>query len=232
MASHITSSVIQPAFGYLSDRRPMGWFLPLTPSSPVSGIPFRPDAELCPHPPLRYWGGHRVASFHPEAFKTTYFFTGEKKATGMSFFMVGGNAGVALGPIFGIGLVTSFGLKGTLGFLLPGIIFSAILSLSVPGSPTGSLCLRRGQERGKQPLQKHEILGLLILIGMLVTRSWIQSGLVTYIPFYHIDYLKGDPLYAGKLSRPFCWQVSWARSSGDRSQTALGRRRSCSGPWR
>src|SRR4030043_1755819 len=28
---NLTSSVIQPAFGYISDRRPMGWFLPLAP---------------------------------------------------------------------------------------------------------------------------------------------------------------------------------------------------------
>jgi len=34
-------------------------------------------------------------------------------------------------------------------------------------------------------------------------RSWTQLGLVTYIPFYYIDYLKGDPLYAGKLVSTF-----------------------------
>ncbi len=30
-------------------------------------------------------------------------------------------------------------------------------------------------------------------------RSWTQIGLMTYIPFYYIDILKGEPLYAGKL---------------------------------
>ena len=28
---NFTSSVIQPAFGYISDRRPMGWLLPFAP---------------------------------------------------------------------------------------------------------------------------------------------------------------------------------------------------------
>ena len=38
---------------------------------------------------------------------------------------------------------------------------------------------------------------------MVTVRSWIQTGLVSYIPFYYIDYLKGDPFYAGKLVSTF-----------------------------
>jgi FSR family fosmidomycin resistance protein-like MFS transporter len=34
-------------------------------------------------------------------------------------------------------------------------------------------------------------------------RSWIQVGLLTYIPFYFIDYLKGDALQAGTLVSTF-----------------------------
>ncbi len=38
-----------------------------------------------------------------------------------------------------------------------------------------------------------------MVILIVVMRSWTQIGLMTYIPFYYIDYLKVDPLYAGKL---------------------------------
>jgi FSR family fosmidomycin resistance protein-like MFS transporter len=34
-------------------------------------------------------------------------------------------------------------------------------------------------------------------------RASTQLGLATYIPFYYIDYLKGNPLYAGKLVSTF-----------------------------
>ena len=34
-------------------------------------------------------------------------------------------------------------------------------------------------------------------------RSWIQMGLVTFIPFYYINHLKGDPLLAGKMVTTF-----------------------------
>jgi len=46
-------------------------------------------------------------------------------------------------------------------------------------------------------------LNLATLMGIVTIRAWIQSGLVSYIPFYYIDYLKGDPLHAGKLISTF-----------------------------
>jgi FSR family fosmidomycin resistance protein-like MFS transporter len=44
-------------------------------------------------------------------------------------------------------------------------------------------------------------LGMVIFI--VVMRSWTQMGLMTYIPFYYINYLKGSPLFAGKLVSVF-----------------------------
>jgi len=50
------------------------------------------------------------------------------------------------------------------------------------------------------PITKKKIgLSLFLIIAVVVIRSWIQVGLMTYIPFYYIDYLKTDPFYAGQL---------------------------------
>ncbi len=98
---NLTSSVIQPIFGYLSDRRPVGWLLPMGPI--VAGIGIALTGYVNSYNLLLVcvvFGGLGVASFHPEGFKTASFFTGEKKATGMSFFQVGGNLGFALAPFF------------------------------------------------------------------------------------------------------------------------------------
>ncbi len=43
--------------------------------------------------------GLGIASFHPEGFKTARSFTGDKMATGLAVFTVGGNLGLALGPL-------------------------------------------------------------------------------------------------------------------------------------
>ena len=97
LSANLTSSVIQPAFGHLSDRRPMGWFLPLAPLIACLGLSL---TGLVSNYPLLLIcvmiSGIGVASFHPEGFKTAYYFTGDKKATGMSIFAVGGNFGIAI----------------------------------------------------------------------------------------------------------------------------------------
>ena len=205
LVNQITSSFIQPAFGYLSDRRPMGWFLPFTPF--IAGLGLSMTGLMNNYFLLLLcivFSGIGISSFHPETFKTAYFFLGDKKATGFSFIMVGGNGGIALGPICAIALVTSFGLKGTLGLMIPGIVMSVILFLSISWltAPVRSAFMQRKQEP-KQPLSKQDLKGLSVLIGIVTIRSWIQAGLVSYIPFYYIDYLKGDPFYAGKLVSTF-----------------------------
>jgi len=201
---NLTSSVIQPAFGYVSDRRPMGWFLPLAPLIACLGMSLTglvSDYSLLLACVIV--SGIGVASFHPEGFKTAYFFTGEKKATGMSIFAVGGNLGLALGPIWGLMLVTTFGLKGTLGMVIPGVILFIILIATISWLTAPVHTAFKQTKTEKKPLSRKESLSLLILVGVVIMRSWIQFGLVSYIPFYYIDYLKENPLYAGKLVSTF-----------------------------
>jgi len=202
---NLTSSVIQPAFGYLSDRRPMSWLLPLAPLIACLGLS---TTGLIPNYSLLLIcvivSGLGVAGFHPEGFKTAYFFTGDKKATGMSFFSVGGHLGIGLGPIWAITLVAYFGLKGTVGMVVPGIIISGILFLSIPwlSTPIHS-AFTHTDIHPRHFFSKSQMTPLLLLICIVTIRSWIQFGLVTYIPLYYIDYLKFDPLRAGQLVSTF-----------------------------
>ena len=205
LSANLTSSIIQPAFGHLSDRKPMGWFLPLTPLIACLGIAL---AGLAPNYSILLLcvmiSGVGVASFHPEGFKTAYFFTGDKKATGMSLFAVGGNLGIAVGPITAFALVSYFGLKGTLGLVLPGILIAVILFLNLSWifSPVKS-AHKEAKKELKAPLSRNQKISFFLLISIATVRAWTQLGLATYIPFYYINYLKGNPLYAGKLVSTF-----------------------------
>jgi FSR family fosmidomycin resistance protein-like MFS transporter len=148
--------------------------------------------------------GSGIAGFHPDGFKTAHFFTGDKKATGMSIFAVGGNLGIAIGPILALTLVTSFGLKGTLGLILPGILIAVILGLnmstiSLPVESAG----KEAKKATKKPLSKDQITSFLLLLTAATLRALTQISLLTYIPFYYINHLKGNPLYAGKLVSTF-----------------------------
>jgi MFS transporter, FSR family, fosmidomycin resistance protein len=201
LAGNLTSSVIQPAFGYLSDRKPIGWLLPLAPFTACLGMSL---TGLLPHYSLLLISvsifGLGAASFHPEGYKTAYFFTGEKKATGMSIFSVGGNLGMALGPVWALTLVTAFGMKGTLGMIVPGILMTVVFLFSISWLTIPvQAAFKQVKTNEKSRLSRDQIRTLLVLVSFVIVRSWIQMGLVAFIPFYYIDYLKGDPLYAGKL---------------------------------
>jgi FSR family fosmidomycin resistance protein-like MFS transporter len=205
LSSNLTSSIIQPAFGHFSDRRPFGWFLPLSPFIACLGLSI--TGFVSSYSLLLFCvvlAGIGIASFHPEGFKTAYFFTGDKKATGMSIFAVGGNLGIAIGPMVALTLVTSFGLKGTLGLILPGILIGIILlfNMSMISTPVES-AHKEAKKGVKTPLTKNQKISFFLLVSIATVRACTQFGMATYIPFYYIDYLKGNPLYAGKLVSTF-----------------------------
>ncbi len=199
LVSNLTSSIIQPLFGLISDRRPKPVLIPLgilmaTVGISLSGLSPNYLTLLI----LVVFCGLGVAAFHPEGFKTAHFFIGGKKATGMSLFAVGGNLGFALGPFTLTWLVTIFSLKGTLFYLGPGLLMVGLMLFFLSSVRYNDPArLESGATAAPAGRSSYGHLALLILI--VTMRSWIQMGLVSYIPFYYINYLKGDPLLAGKM---------------------------------
>src|SRR4030042_2178945 len=65
--SNLTSSVIQPVFGYFSDRHPKGWILPLAPFVACLGMAVTGFISVYPLLILAVMvSGFGIASFHPE----------------------------------------------------------------------------------------------------------------------------------------------------------------------
>jgi FSR family fosmidomycin resistance protein-like MFS transporter len=59
------------------------------------------------------------------------------------------------------------------------------------------------QKGSRADVPKGSYAALFLIIGTVVMRSWAQMGLMAYIPFYYIDHLKGEPIYAGQLMSVF-----------------------------
>ena len=184
LVSNLTSSIIQPLFGLISDRRPKPVLIPLGILMAAVGISL---SGLSPNYltllVLVVFCGLGVAAFHPEGFKTAHFFIGERKATGMSLFAVGGNLGFALGPFTLTWLVTHFSLKGTLFYLGPGLLMVGLMVFFLSSVRYNDPARRNPGPRPPRP--EGLPTGILALLILIVTmRSWIQMGLVSYIPFY------------------------------------------------
>jgi FSR family fosmidomycin resistance protein-like MFS transporter len=198
LVATMTSSLIQPVFGYLADRATRRWLLPWAVLLAATGISL---AGIVPS----YWAllgvvvvsGLGVAAYHPEGYRTANQVAGDRKATGLSLFSIGGNIGIALGPPAITFLVPRFGLPGTLGLLGPGLLVAALLATVLPGliaTPAGSGTSRAAQAGGR-PMRG----AMALLIGVVTVRSWTQLGLVTYVPFLYVDVLGQDPRVVGPL---------------------------------
>lgn len=197
LVASISSSVIQPLFGYLADRISRRWLLPV--SVLVSGAGIGLTGVVSSYSwilVLVTFSGLGIAAYHPEGYKTASAVAGARKATGLSFFSVGGNVGLAVGPVLITGLITSFGLPGSLGLMLPGILTACLLAAALPrlGAVTPAVGRDRGSE-GARPMTA----GLILLILIVTLRSWAQLGLTTFVPFFYIDVLQGDPRMIGPL---------------------------------
>ena len=201
MAANFTSSLLQPLFGYLSDRQEKAFLLPigcLCAGVGFSLLSFSSSYALILM--LVIVSGFGIASYHPEGYKTAHFFTGEKRATGMAIFSVGGNMGFAIGPIISIYIIKYMGFSSLPVIIVPSLVFVAIIILYWRDISITELKKDRTAEKVfAQERQKGAYISLSILIAIVIMRSWTQMGLMTYIPFYYINHLKGDPLYAGKL---------------------------------
>ena len=185
LAATISSSVIQPLFGHVSDRLSLSWLIPLGPALGGLGVAL---AGVAPSYPLTFAAivvsGIGVAAFHPEGSRFANYVSGARRASGMSLFSVGGNVGFALGPVFVTPLMLIFGLKGTLFLLIPTWVMAAILVHELPRLRT----FRRDVVAGRvQSSKHHEAWGPFALLGgVIALRSFVYFGMVTFIPLYYV----------------------------------------------
>ncbi len=200
MMANFTSSILQPVFGYFSDKKAMAYLLPLGLVCAGAGYSLLSVPSYYPVILLLVViSGLGVASYHPEGYKTAHFFTGDRAATGMSFFSVGGNLGFSLGPILSVFIIKYFGFSALPVIVIPAFLCTAVI---VASRRTIMVPVMEHAEAAKKtvlPVSTAAWVSLTMVILIVIMRSWTQIGLMTYIPFYYVNYLKGDPLFAGKL---------------------------------
>src|SRR5436190_13008393 len=134
LMSNVTSSLIQPLFGFLADKTARRWLLPWSVVLSAIGIGLTGVASsYLAVLLLVMMSGFGVAAYHPEGYRTATQVAGEKKATGVSIFSTGGNIGIALGPPLITALITMYGTPGSLGMILPGLLVAGLLMAVLPG---------------------------------------------------------------------------------------------------
>src|SRR5918994_4495510 len=183
LAATVSSSVVQPLFGVFSDNRSLAALMPLGVLIAGTGMAL---AGVAPTYPLILLSvvvsGIGVAAFHPEAARLANYVSGSRRARGMSFFSVGGNAGFALGPVVATPLVLSFGLPGTLFLALPAALMAVALFYEVPRM----LRFAPGEAgNGREDSAPEHWGPFARMIGIVAVRSFVYFGLVAFVASYY-----------------------------------------------
>lgn len=184
LGSTFASSIIQPLFGLWSDRRGAMWLLPAGAALAGIGIALAADA---PSYPLVFClvvvSGVGVAAFHPEGSKFAAYVSGQKRASGMSYFNIGGNLGYALGPLVATALVLWLGLEGGLLLVVPGLMAAVLLTSRlgylrrfVPERVAGSVA--DGVDRPW---------AMANLLGLVAFRTTAWFGLLVFVPLWEVS---------------------------------------------
>ena len=191
LAATISSSLIQPLFGLWSDARGALWLLPAGVGLAGVGMAL---AAAAPSYPLTFLAvlaaGLGVAAYHPEGSKFASYASGSRRASGMSFFSVGGNIGFALGPVYASALILSLGLKGGLLIALPGLAVATGLVLVL--RYLASFAPDESPREQRAAAAKTETRGLVLLLVVVGLRSVAHMGLFTFIPLWEIHNGHGE----------------------------------------
>jgi FSR family fosmidomycin resistance protein-like MFS transporter len=180
LCSTVANSIVQPVFGHWSDRRGANWLLPAGPLTAGIGIgllsiaPSYPAAIGCV-----IISGVGVAAYHPEATKHAAWIARDRPSTAMSLFSIGGNVGVALGPLAAGFAAAHYGLHGAALLVIPAAIVSALMLASLPRVVVDGVA---GEARAAADATAARTRELVLLLFAVAARGYVYTGLVSFIP--------------------------------------------------
>ena len=192
-AQAASSSVIQPAIGVLADRVSMPWLIAA--GIFMAGLGVAALGWLHAFPLLfcaALLSGIGVACFHPEAARFANYVAGDRKASGMRWFTMGGNLGFAIGPGFATGAIALFGaytLHGTLLALIPVTIVAIVVLIELPRLRT----FVPEHAKRREGAGADDWFSFTKLTGFVIVRSMTYLGLVAFTSLYVVERLGVAP---------------------------------------
>ncbi|NIK80352.1 FSR family fosmidomycin resistance protein-like MFS transporter [Paenibacillus castaneae] len=189
---NMTSSVMQPVVGLISDKRPAPWMLPfgmLSSMAGMVGLAFAPNFYLLLLAVV--FVGLGSAVFHPEGSRVVHLAAGNRRAFSQSIYQVGGNFGQMLGPIMTMVIFIPLGQKGAIwGTLLAAA--AIIILLKVVPWYKKHLAIHNGNAQKKRAAGKGHIglspriiaFALGILFAIVFARSWYAAAIGNFYQFY------------------------------------------------
>jgi len=220
------ATLVQPIFGYLSDR----WetqriiILSIIWAGSLMGL-----VGLVPS----YWlllilvglGSLGSAAFHPAGATVAGSIATTRPGATLSVFSVSGTFGTALSPLLITAVIMRMGLPGTMT-LIPLALLAALLisyQLSRGRSARSSSAPARSHTAEDQAkVQNGSLVGLILVVLAVMCRSWFQVSLVTYLPEW-LQSQDWSPVNSGQMLTVLLISISMGTLIGGTLSDRIGR---------
>ncbi|MGZ6186556.1 MAG: MFS transporter [Candidatus Binataceae bacterium] len=225
LAQTLFSSVAQPLFGLLADRRPSPWLIPIGLSFAGLGVAL---TGLTHNYVLIFAAiassGMGISAFHPEAARRVRYLGGARAATSMSLFTVGGMAGFAAGPLLITPTLIAFGTRGAMLLAVPVVIMSLAATYQLPRLAAERVPRHRGGARSVAVESREQWSAFARLTVVVMLRSIVFFGLNTFIPLYWSHVLHGSKAGGGYALTTMLSAVVTGTLIGGRMADRYGRK--------
>lgn len=183
----LTSSLFQPVVGYITDKRPMPWSLPIGMCFTLCGLILLAMAGSF-HMVLLAAAlvGTGSSIFHPESSRVARMASGGRHGLAQSIFQVGGNFGSSLGPLLAALIIAPYG-KGNVAWF----VLAALLAIVVLLQVSRWYAAQHRMAKGKpvvavvNPLPRNKvILAVSILLVLIFSKYFYMASISSYYTFY------------------------------------------------
>jgi len=190
LAFQVTSSLLQPLLGYLTDRRP--W-----PYAMVAGM----GATLAGLLTLSFAASYGIvlvgaalvglgsAVFHPEATRMARHAAAGRQGLAQGLFQVGGHAGYAVGPLLAAMVVVPRGQASLAWFSIVVLVAMTLMAWTASrySAFRRSQAKGHGDETAAHGLSRGRVLfAMAILILLLISKNGYTAAFTSYYTFYLI----------------------------------------------
>ncbi|OWJ63859.1 MFS transporter, partial [Inquilinus limosus] len=187
----LTASILQPAIGLYTDRKPQPYSLPVGMGFTLVGLIV---LSVAPTFPMLLLGAALVGMgssvFHPESSRIARLASGGRHGLAQSLFQVGGNIGSAIGPLLAAFIVLPRG-QASIGWFSAAALLAILVLTGV-----GAWYQRHRRSMAAKPRRPVQPIALsrgkvgfsLGILGMLVFSKYIYlASLTSYFTFYLIQ---------------------------------------------
>lgn len=186
----LTASILQPFIGFVTDRKPMPYALPVGMFSTLIGLialGYAINFSMLLAGAALIGIGSSV--FHPESSRIARLAAGGKHGFAQSLFQIGGNAGTAIGPLLAAFIILPYGQRSIALFSVVALCAIVMLSFISKWYKNYHLDAARKvrQTPSKVYKRKSIIMSMIVLMFLVFSKYFYLSSIHSYYTFYLME---------------------------------------------